>query len=367
MGRRAPFRRSLEERFLPDGRSDSEGLSLLRAMDGGLVVADPEGHAWLVDEGARRLLGGEAGWPCVRDALAREPHATRLLRTGEAQLEVELPAESGGGTLSVRALRQPADAGGPLLVSLRDRGAVQGWRSNLVQAAQMRRLKSRTKQAAHDLRGPLNAIAINLELVRGDLAQVNGHAAQGREDALGRVDLVGREVARLSRMLTVLLGQSGSPRGEGRLFGLRRLLGEVAALVRAQAERQGVALRLDVPAERVAVQAPRDQVEQALMNLVNNALEAMPQGGRLELGLRADQETAVVHVRDTGPGISPAMLDQVFRMNYTTKADGTGLGLFTARATLEALGGRLDLQSTEGTGTTAVVTLPRAPLTETCS
>ena len=350
-----------------DARPDTEGLSLLRSMDGGLVLADAEGQALLVDEGARQLLGSDAGWPCVWDALNREPHASHLRRTGEAQLEVTLPEPSGRGMLSVRAQTGTDGNAGLLLVSLRDRGAVQGWRSNLVQAAQMRRMQSRTRQAAHDLRAPLNAIAINLELARGDLKQANGHAAQGREDALGRLDLVGREVARLSRMLTMLVGQAVPARGESRLFGLRRLLGEVAALVRAQAERQAVTLRLDLPDERVVVNGARDELKQALMNLLNNALEALPDGGRLEIGLRADQETAVVHVRDNGPGIPAAVLDQVFRINFTTKADGTGIGLFTARASLEAMGGRLDLESTEGAGTTAVVTLPRAPLTENCA
>jgi signal transduction histidine kinase len=346
---------------LEDARPEAEGLSVLRAMDGGLVLADSAGRPLLVDEGARHLLGGEAGWPCVREALAHEPQATRLSRRGEVQLDVTLP-EPAGAILSVRAVQQHAS--GPVLVSLRDRRAVLGWRSNMLHAAQMRRLQSRFKEVAHDLRAPLNAIAINLELVRGDLAQVNGHAAEGRHDALGRIELVGREVARLSRLLTVLLGQAGPPREEPQLFGLRRLLGEVAALVRAQAERQGVELHLDVPADRIGVLGPRDELKQALLNLLNNALEAMPDGGRLELSLHCDASSAVVHVRDSGSGIPAGMLEKVFRMSFTTKADGTGIGLFTARATLEASGGRLELESREGKGTTAIVTLPRAPLTE---
>jgi len=338
-------------------------MELLRAMDGGLVLADAAGSALHVDEGARQLLGGDAGWDGVREALRREPHATRLREQGEAQLDVLLPDEAGGVTLSVRAVRQ--DERGLLLVSLRDRRAVLGWRSNLLHASQMRRVQSRYQEVAHELRAPLNAIAINLELARIDLAQTNGHAAEGRRDALGRIDLVGREVARLSRMLTVMLGQAGPPREAPQLFGLRRLLGEVAALVRAQAAAQGVALHLDVPDERFGVVGPRDELKQALLNLLNNALEAMPHGGRLELALRGEGETSVVTVHDSGPGIPAAVIDKVFRMNFTTKADGTGIGLFTARATLEALGGRLELRSREGEGTTAVVSLPRAPVTET--
>jgi len=337
----------------------SEALSLLRALDGGLAIADAAGEPAFLDEGARMLLGS-AGWPLVRQSL--EAHAARFEQTGEVQFDVALPADVGGATLSVRVLRLADGAG--RLVSLRNRRALQGLQSNLLHAAQMRRLHARYQEATHDLRAPLNAVALNLELARGDLAQLNGHEPEVRSEALGRLDLVGREVARLSRMLTVLLGQSDLPRDASQLFGLHSLLIEVAALVRPQAQRQGVALRLALPSESVHMQAPRDHLKQALMNLLNNALDATPRGGHIELALECDDERARIRVSDNGSGIPAQLLEQVFRLQFITRADGTGTGLFTARGTVESMGGRLKLESVEGAGTTALVELPRAVRTQ---
>src|SRR5262249_30602773 len=150
-----------------------------------------------------------------------------------------------------------------------------------------------------------------------------------------RLDLLGREIARLSRMLQELLSESGPPRDQPRVFGLTRLLTEVLALVRPQAVRQGVAARLQLPRARVAGLGARDPLKQALVNRLANALQAMPGGGRLDVSLALEERRAVVRVRDSGHGMSPAVLSKAFRMHDTTRPDGSGIGLFTARAAVE--------------------------------
>ncbi len=339
-------------------------VRLSQAVEGGLVLSDGNGRVTLRNELAGTLLGGEAGWQAawdwLRGCLERGLDRAGLARDGGASLDVSLPQELGGRSLFVRFIPlQDADwpAG---LVLLRERVSLDALQADLRLAVQMRHLHSTFEQAAHDLRAPLNALALNVELLRQDLHGKAAGSNGSHGPALERLDLVGREIARLSRMLQVLLAQSGPPRDQPRVFGLRRLLLSTLALVRPQAQRQGVVTRLDVPSGRVAVLGPRDHLKQALMNLLVNALEAMPRGGHLSVALEVQDHRALVRVTDTGAGMSPEVLGQVFRMHFTTKPGGSGIGLFTARATLQAAGGRLELQSRAGQGTTAQIELPLA-------
>jgi len=341
---------------------DLERLS--SAVEGGLILSDAQGRVALRNELAATLLGAgarfESAWRWLRARLSRGLDRGRLVHHGEASLDVSLPHELGGRSLFVRFIAQHRAAWPSGLVLFRERVSLDALQADLRLAAQMRHLRSTLEQAAHDLRAPLNAIALNVELLRQDLVALPAAADGTPHAAHGRIELVGREIARLSRMLQVLMVQSGPLRDQPRVFGLRRLLVEVLALVRPQAQRQGIVTRLEVPPERVAVLGPRDHLKQALMNLVVNALEAMPLGGRLVVALEVRHGRAQVRLSDTGPGMSPDVLRQAFRMHFTTKPGGSGIGLFTARATLQSLGGQLELRTAAGSGTTALIELPLA-------
>ncbi|HEX5011088.1 MAG TPA: ATP-binding protein [Planctomycetota bacterium] len=342
-----------------DGQWDPGQLS--RAIDGGVVLADADGRTLLHNEAAETLLGGaegfERGWRFVHDCIARDVDRARLQHERAASLNVALPREWGERTLYLRIL--PTDDGG-CLVLFKERRALDALQADLRLAAQMRHLHRSFRQAAHDLRAPLHSLTLNVDLLRGDIAAAASHPELAAREARERLDLVSREIARLSRMLQDLLSQSGPPRDRLRIFGLRRLLTEVLALVRPEATRQRVATRLRLPPERVAVLGARDHLKQALVNLLANALEAMPDGGELAVELVVEDGRAVVRLRDSGQGMSPEVLARAFRMHYTTKPGGSGIGLFTARAVIESLGGSLELQSQEGSGTVAVIGLPLA-------
>jgi signal transduction histidine kinase len=140
------------------------------------------------------------------------------------------------------------------------------------------------------------------------------------------------------------------------------LLEGLAELVRPSLVGRGIDLELQVAPGLPPVCADRDQIEQALLNLVTNAVDAMPAGGRLSLAARADDGQVALLVTDTGAGIPPEDLSRVFEPLYTTKprGKGTGLGLPILRDIVEAHGGTVRLESRAGQGTTAVVRLPAA-------
>jgi signal transduction histidine kinase len=125
---------------------------------------------------------------------------------------------------------------------------------------------------------------------------------------------------------------------------------------------RGIELRVEVAPGLPLVGADRVQLEQALLNLVSNAVDAMPDGGRLSLAARPDAEGVLLVVADTGDGIPPEDLPRVFDPLYTTKppGKGTGLGLPILREIVEAHGGSVRLESRAGEGTTAVVCLKPA-------
>ena len=138
------------------------------------------------------------------------------------------------------------------------------------------------------------------------------------------------------------------------------LVAGLAELVRPSLVGHGIELELEVAPGLPAVGADRAQLEQALLNLVSNAVDAMPSGGRLRLAARPHPAGVELVVADSGGGIAAEELSKVFDPLYTTKppGKGTGLGLPILREVVEAHGGTVRLESRPGEGTTALVCLP---------
>ncbi len=337
---------------------------LTHVAGGGAVLVDAGGAVLLRSSGAENLLGDpadfEAAWRQVHERVEKEL-GERPSSDNEISLEVLYGSAPEGLRLFMRVLRTGAARRGGYLAIFTRRRSLDGLQADLLLASQMRRLHTTYRQAAHDLRAPLNAIALNLDLIQQDVAD-DGGGREARQEALERIGVVRREVTRLSRMLAVLLAQSGTPRHSTRVFGLRRLLREVVELVAPQTGRLGIRIALAVPGERVTVLASRDHLKQAILNLLMNAIEAMPRGGPLEIELGSEGTRAVVVVRDHGVGMPARHLDRIFNMHFTTKPDGSGIGLFTTRSAIESMGGSLVLRSTEGVGTTARIELPMSVL-----
>jgi signal transduction histidine kinase len=137
------------------------------------------------------------------------------------------------------------------------------------------------------------------------------------------------------------------------------LLAEVQELHQAWAGERGVAVRREGPG--AAVWADPDKLRRVLVNLVSNALQAMPEGGALVLSTALQGDTVVIAIRDTGTGLADEARAHLFEPYFTTKSEGTGLGLAIAKRALEEMGGEIELASgPDGVGTVARVHLPLA-------
>ncbi|MCB9897899.1 MAG: HAMP domain-containing histidine kinase [Planctomycetes bacterium] len=337
---------------------------------GGVVLVDAQGKVLLHSRDATELLGNPADfaevWRDVHGHIEKELHA-RPPSEGELVLDVALVRDRESRRLFVRALRLEDTSRGGYLALVTGRRSLDALQSSLYLASQMRRLHTTYRHAAHDLRAPLNAIAINLDLLRQDISD----PGQDGDAAGKRVELLQIEVTRLSRMLQMLLAESQPPRHTAHLTDLRRLVLEVVELVAPQAAQLAIVFDLDLPNFGPSVLAARDLLKQALLNLLLNSLEAMPGGGPIEIALDSDDRHASITIRDHGIGIPARSLEQIFRMHFTTKTDSSGIGLFTTRAAIESMSGSLALESVEGSGTTVRIELPLAVLAprreSTCS
>lgn len=209
-----------------------------------------------------------------------------------------------------------------------------------------------TSGVAHEIKNPLNSIALRLELLRERV----GEDAPGAQEDLS---VLTEEVTRLDRVVRTFLDFTKPVNLEIQDVELRELAGGVLTLIEPQARARGVALRIDGPELRV--RADERLLRQAILNLAQNALDAMPGGGELRVTLsRSGEGMCRVEVADTGAGISPEHRDKIFKLYFTTKADGTGIGLAQVFRAVQLHGGTIRLDSEPGEGAKFTIELPGA-------
>ncbi len=277
-------------------------------------------------------------------------------REGSASADVQVERADG----QVRTLRCKllGLTSGGVLVQVRDLRELTSLVADLRLAAHHRNLNRLYASAAHDLKSPLNALSLQVELLTRTVRR--GGDGDRATRALELADQMRDEIDRLQGLIEETLSQTAPDAGTPESTDLDELCAGIARQLATMTEAQGVDVRLESegPARVDVLVQP---LRQALMNLAVNACEAMPDGGRLTLRSGFEAGSPFVEVGDTGPGIDPRVLTQLFELHVTTKDSGTGIGLWSARSTIEGLGGSLDLVPASR-GACFRITLPPAPL-----
>lgn len=218
-------------------------------------------------------------------------------------------------------------------------------------------------QLSHEIRNPLTSLKLNLQRLERDV-----RGGRIPTDAARPVTISVREIERLDRVVRGVLALGRSRSTARARCSIHAVLAEALEVVRAQLDRQGVAVEMACRAPRDTVWGDAEQLKAAFLNLLLNATEAMPEGGKLYIategrggGVKSGGAIRV-RVADDGPGIPPDARDRIFQPFYTTKADGTGFGLPLALRVVEDHRGRLELEQrpTLGSGAELVVDLPVA-------
>ena len=343
--------------------ADQRLQRLADMMDVGLLLLSRDRQVEFASAQSRALLGLPAD-PSASDwRQALEP-LERFLQNGppdrDSGNQADLEVVRLGKTRRVRCQVYPLDEEGNAghLVQLRDHELLHAVETDLRMAAQLRALTRVYRGVAHDLRAPLNAMVLNLELLRRSLDPTTPRREDLESKQQRWVTVIEQELQRLRRALDVLLAQTAPPSEKAEPFDLRGVLEEIEALLYPQARQQYVTVEVAVPDDMVTVVALRDQVKQSALNVAINALEVMPEGGKLAMALERDDRRARMRISDTGPGIPPELREKIFDMHFTTKESGTGIGLYVARSMFEAQGGTLKAASSGPEGTTFELELP---------
>ena len=347
---------------LDEARRESErrGLqvgALARLLQVGVVVAGPGFEADYVSARALELFGCadesafRSSWHRLRSALERAFDEASSESVGGKSLRIE-PVPGRPVQAEVHRLAGPAD---DHLVLLSDPRALEALEVDARLERQLEGLGRIYRTLAHELRAPLGAMMMSLDLLQVSPGWQNGDADPARR----HLDVLREELQRLSRSLTGILAQTvpGTP---AETFDLTGSLADLVALLGPQSLRQAVELEARLPEERLPVHGYPDRLRQAFLNVAVNALEAMPNGGRLTLEARRDGAQAQVALRDDGPGIPAEALPRLYDPDFSTKEGGSGIGLHVARALVELHGGDIRVESAPGRGTCVRVVVPLA-------
>jgi len=206
-------------------------------------------------------------------------------------------------------------------------------------------------QFAHEIGTPLNLISGHIQLLRTRIQD---------EEGMRRLTLILGQIERIERIVRRLLDSTRRPRPERVPLRVDSLLRHVAEIVAPTLESRGIELRMELAPDLPEIFGSTEQLQQVLINVIDNSLDAMPEGGRLTLRAFAEQGTVSIECEDTGLGMSPEVLARIFDPFFTTKPDGagSGLGLSIVRQIVREHDGEITVRSEPGRGTSVRLTFP---------
>ena len=230
----------------------------------------------------------------------------------------------------------------------------------LMRAEQLAAVGRISAQVAHEVRNPLSSIGLNVELMQDAFERASFESPADAREARELLAAVTREVDRLTEVTEQYLRMARPPRPSLESTDVTEVLASVLDFSREELERAHVEVVRELAEDPPQALADEGQLRQVFLNLLRNAREAMPDGGRLTIATRVHEREVEVRIQDTGRGMTEAVRSRIFEPFFTTKEDGTGLGLAVCQQILKAHGGSLGCQSESGQGTTFSVRLPRA-------
>lgn len=208
---------------------------------------------------------------------------------------------------------------------------------------------------AHEIGNPLNSIGIHLAILQKEIKKLAGEKKEGFEKALS---VLQSETGRLDRIVRNFLKAARKPPLRFRHENLNQILKAAIEFMSPELAENNVRMQIKTDENIPAFLMDRERLHQAFINLIKNAMEAMPKGGRLLIRTTLKDKIAVVMFKDEGQGISEKDLPHIFEAYYTTKSEGSGLGLMTVWKTVDEHGGHIEVASQPGEGTTFTLLLP---------
>src|SRR6202162_5835638 len=268
-----------------------------------------------------------------------------------AILQRELESPSGKRVLISLDFIQEKGAEIGALLTMRDTESAKRIEDEIEMSRRLSASGRVTRGVAHEVKNPINAIVLHLQLLQNKLQEVD-------PDTRRHMDIIGSEIYRLDRVVQILVDFTRPRDLHLEETDLRRLLEDGAALAGPDAGRHGVTVTCELPSQPLMVKVDTDFIKQAILNVVLNGVQVMPNGGHLTISARREDDMVVTEIRDQGGGIAPDVQDKIFELYFTTKKGGTGIGLAQTYQILQWHYGSVDFESVEGEGTTFRLRLP---------
>lgn len=210
-------------------------------------------------------------------------------------------------------------------------------------------------KVAHEIRNPLSSISLNAELLEDEIAS---HGSTNNEEAKSLIESMIREIDRVTSLTDEYLQFSRFPESRPTKGNFRELINEIMEFLVSELKRQNIDFEFRDSNPTFEVCIDRTQFRRVLLNIIRNAIESMPEGGRLTIWTEKTERSGVINITDTGAGIPEEKVDHIFEPFFTTKTFGTGLGLAITQQIVHEHGGQILCESKVGEGTTFRVEIP---------
>jgi PAS domain S-box-containing protein len=331
-------------------------------LEDGVIFLNPERHILFFNRAAETVIGlsleQTVGLP-IHEVLDPThpllPFVDQVLggAAGVRNATVALPQGGRDKEFLVSAFHmEDAHRVMGVAILLKDLESIKTVQSLVSYSAKLAALGRLTSGVAHEVKNPLNAMMIHVELLKEQLEDATPDVRQS-------LDVIGGEIRRLDRVVQGFLKFMRPQELTLKPVDLNAMLQSVGALLEAESQSHGVRFVLELDATLPVVSADEELLRQAFINILQNAVQAMPQGGAVRIRTRAEGLDWVrVVVTDQGVGIAPEDLDKIFKLYYTSKPGGSGIGLSVVYRIVQLHDGTVEAKSQPGKGTAMIVRLP---------
>jgi signal transduction histidine kinase len=335
---------------------------ILANLQDGILLFTGDGRAVLVSEAARRLLNVDRGSLLGQHAQDIFDSSTVLGKTlhdafdaGSALVKEAVTTETWRRIeVSLDFIHDDQTQQGlGALVTLHDLESVEQIESELELSRRMAAIGRLTSGVGHEVKNPINAIVVHLELLKTKLGDASAPAVR-------HLEVIDAEIHRLDRVVQMLVDFSRPVELQLREQDLRSVIGDVLALATAELSTHNITLVSRMPSKPLLAHCDADLLKQAAINVIQNGAQAMPDGGRLEVVLDEDRKFAILRVSDEGPGIPVEIREKIFDLYFTTKSGGSGIGLAMTYRILQLHNGSIEVQSNPDRGTEFLLRIPLA-------
>lgn len=334
---------------------------IFNAIREGVMVIDRDLRLIYANSAASRLLGLPDDWrgaPVPR--FLREVDWKRLLsedsdgwyRSSRRELEIFYPERR-----IIQMYLVPNEGGerGVATVILRDVTDSHDRAEGRIESEKLRVLSLLAASVAHEIGNPLNSLYLHLQMMQ----RMVKAGEVDTEGLSGLLDVSRREVERLDAIINQFLRAVRPGKPVLRPTDLKELVVDALKFMKSEIEDRGIAVKCAWPDTLPLIQADPDQLKQAFYNIVKNSLQAMTGGGELDISCSADEDAVEVAFADSGAGIEPERVAEIFDAYVSTKDDGTGLGLMIVERVAREHGAELELETEPGEGTVFRLRFPR--------